>query len=327
MRWSVFSASFAVLLVLIEPVSASPQRPVRPRAQSAKAQAKVLFARANKLVRVRKYAAAIDAFKKAYALWKHPTILYNMALAYAFSGQHVEAATQARRYLKKHPLAPGKRLPKLLRNSMARTAVLVVQLPNDQATIYVDGRFAGRGRAEIVVLPGRRAIDVRVKDRVVAHKIVSVAAGKEKTWELAEIPRPRGQPRARARPRPRLRERPSLGGRDLRPSTATTKPKGIHWAYFTVAASLTAASLAGAIALSVLTKSAYEDNKADPSPASKDRGERLQNTANALWGVTAAMAVTATVLGFFTRFRNPERSQARITPTPFHGGMGLAVTW
>jgi len=321
MKRSVFSAVVAVLLVFVEPAWARAQRPDRPRAQPTKVQAKELFARANKLVRARKYAAAIEAFKKAYALWTHPTILYNMALAYAFSGRHVEAATQARLYLKKHPLSPGKKLPRVLRKSLARTALLVVQLPDDQAAIYVDGRYAGRGRAEVVVLPGRRAIDVRVKDRVIAHKIIMVDAGKEKTWELADIPKPR----PRLRPRPR--EVPSLGRRDPRPGPVTDKRRGIHWAYFTVAASLTVASLAGAVAFSVLTKSAYDDNVADPSPSSKDRGERLQNTANALWGVTAATAVTATLLAIFTRFRSPERSQPRITPVVFRGGMGLAGTW
>ncbi|MFH2005733.1 MAG: tetratricopeptide repeat protein [bacterium] len=312
---------------------------------SDKARAKLLFREGRQLFHKKRYKKSIVQLEKAHRLWKHRTIVFNLALAHAHLGDNIRAVIHLRRFLAEAPPAERK-LPLILQQVQQKVGVLVIQLPNPRAAIYVDGKLAGRGRVELVVEPGRRAIEIREGTRTVLRKSIEVPAGKEKTWELAELPRrrpARGRPLV-IHPRLRLRPRPAVPPPVVPPPTRSRR--GLHTGYFTTFTVMTAVSLAAAIAMGFKTKQAHEDFVASgrTDTALHDDGVLYQNIANALWGVTAAAAVTAAVVAIFTRWRRTERSkpsasqgaaqttghlapQVSAKPTIWPGGAGLTVDW
>ena len=299
---------FTVFWTLSAP--AAPTKQVDPK---TKRRAKKLFRRGNRLVKNKKYTKAIASFKKAYGLWQHPSILYNMASAFALKGDKVEAAKRLREFLK-HRTLPKDQLPEILQKALNDTGILVVEVPNPEASIHVDGRKVGRGKVRLTVLAGERVIDVRVGDRIVSHKRVKVPSDKEKVWELAQMPSP-AAPRKASQPRkdPKGGEKDSLGR--MKKKKSDKESDGglgkLHWGYFTAASGLAVASLAGAVTASYLTKKARDENHKNPTPETKDTGETRQLAANILWGVTAAAAAGAAVVAIFTRWGSEERPEER----------------
>jgi hypothetical protein len=309
-------------------------------APAIKTKAKKLFRRGNRLVKRKKYDAALKTFRKAYALWKHPSILYNMASALALKGETIAAAERLRTFLKQRDF-PKRKLPNLLQNVLRKTGILIIEIPDPKATIHIDGRQVGRGKVRVTVRAGERVIDIRRGDRVVAHKKIRVPGDREKVWELAQMPKaslpPRARPEAGAS-RPAPRKGPDTPTAAVTPQVKKSRGLGrLHWAYFASTAGLAVASLAGAVTASVLTKQAKEDNRQNPTPDTKDRGETRQLAANIMWGVTAAVAAGAAVMAVFTRWKDREQATADRTPpkepiagvraTVFPGGAQLTVDW
>jgi len=313
-----------------------------PLAQSGKVspktkkRAKSLFRRGNRLVKKKDYGKAIASFKEAYELWKHPSILYNMASAFALKGDVLEAAKPLREFLK-HRALPKDQLPEILQKVLNATGILVVEVPDSQASIHVDGRKVGEGKVRLTVLTGERVIDVRVGDRIVAHKRVKVPSDKEKVWELAQMPSPpRPRPRTDSRKDPEGKGELSGGMKKKKTKEKEKSGRGLgrlHWGYFTATSGLAVASLAGAITASFLTKEARDENHENPTPETKDTGEKRQLAANILWGVTAAVAAGASVVAIFTRWGNEERPEEsskepkRLRATVFPGGASLSWSW
>jgi tetratricopeptide (TPR) repeat protein len=322
-----FALAITMSLVLLVGATAAAQ-------PSDKARAKKLFRAGKQLFQQKRYKKAIVQLEKAHRLWKHRVIVFNLALAHAHLGDNIRAMIYLRRFLAEAPPAERK-LPRILQQVQQKVGVLVIQLPDPRAAIYVDGRLVGHGRVELVVKPGRKAIEISLGKRTVVRKSIEVPAGSEKTWELAEMPRPRPTRRRPPGTRPRLRPRPAVTPTGASPPAPASAParssRNVHWGYFTTFTVVTAGALAAAIAMGFKTKQAHEDFVASgrTDPALHDDGVKYQRIANALWGVTAAAAVTATMLAIFTRWRRPERSTPRISvkPTIWPGGAGLTVDW
>ena len=87
----------------------------------------------------KKLDKAIAAYKRAYKNWQHRVIVFNLALAYAAKGDHVNSAIQVRLYLKKAP-PRERRLPRILKQVRKKVAVLTIQISDPNAFIYVDSR-------------------------------------------------------------------------------------------------------------------------------------------------------------------------------------------
>ncbi len=298
---------------------------VSPALATPKAEAKKLFRKGKKFYEKGKYVKAIKAFKTALRRRSHPVILFNIALCYALLKNPVEATTYSRRYLK---LTSGKKenLPKVLRAAMAKVGVVVIQSPHRAAEIYLDGTLLGKGRAETVVLPGNHTGAIRLAGRVVGRRNLVVTAGKETVWKIASLPRDI----RRTEPTP---ERPITDPPPKGNGGSSERPGGIHWAWVTTMAIVAVGAAAGAGVMSMKTKQAHDDFLADRTDGSlREDGLRFETTANVLWGVAAAGAVTAVVLAIFTRWRGgaKERSSTlRLSPTltPDGAGAGLTLTW
>lgn len=302
----------------------------RRLSKAEKRRAKKYWQLGRRLFRQKKYAKSAEAFKKAYAIRKHPQILYNIALVLALGGKTLESASHLRQYreLKKGLL---KKLPLVLRQALDGTGVLVVKTPDPKAAILVDGHQVGLGSARITALTGRRAVDIVVKTRIVARRIINLGSDSIKIWELFEIPQALVvKPRVRPRERRRVARRVVTPPPDHVPPPPTRwqKMRKLHWVYFVSAAGLAVAALGASIGLSMTIQNVDRDCRAAPCTAAKsDRGFALQKATNAMWGLTAAAALAAGVLVLFTRWRKRERAGITITPSLGAGSVGLGMRW
>lgn len=315
-------------VILLAAAMLAPGKPVHAQ-KPDKSTAKKYFKLGKSYFGQRKYKQAIEAFEKARTYADHPVIDFNVALAHAFSGKTIAAARYLRKYLKKMPQAE-KNLPSILKKVKQQTGVLVVQFPDPKAEIYVDGRLVGRGRVEAILKPGQKTVAIKLGGKTVAAKTVVIPAGGEKTWELTRVPTPDTRPRPTP-PVPRV----ARATRDV-PSppspTPSVKKRGrslrtLHWAYFTVAATVAVAALGTAAGLAAKTKQIHDDYLADRTKASlRDKGIKYERITNAMWGVGAGIGAAAAVLIFFTRWRSPEKptSSASLTPTLGPGQVGLS---
>jgi tetratricopeptide (TPR) repeat protein len=314
--------------------------------KAEKVRAKKIFARAHKLFKKRKYDRAIALFKQAYGLWKHRSIRFNIALAYALKGDKVQAVIHLRQYLKK-ATAKERKLPELLKRVQGQVGVLVVQVALPKASIFIDGRLAGKQKVEVVVEPGARVVEVRVGDRVVARKIIVLAAGKEKLWELAGTvavpPRP-APPRPvepARKPPPPVKPAPATvqpppappveaALPELRLPRDRPRPLGrVHWGYFAVTASLAVAAGAAAAATTVKAVQLHDRYMDEIGNLNlRKKGMRYEDVANALWGVTGAFGVASVILAIFTRWRGPEKETGvSVMPLVVPRGSGVALSW
>jgi hypothetical protein len=338
--------------------------PSTKMSKAERAAARRHFRRGRRFFKRRKFDEAIAAFKKAYESWKHRVILFNLALAYAFKKQTLVSARYLHRFLKKAP-PKERRLPKILNRVQDSVGVLNVKVPDPDAEIYIDGRLIGRGEAEAVLMPGSKVLELRKKDRVVKRAFVRITAGKETVWELGEMPalkpRPQTRPSTRERPgeEPDAREpaknakketdtrKPDEPLRPARPAIPAdhrerkssedrgTSTGGLHWSYFAVGVATTVAAAISAGALSYQTRSLHEEFQDDDTNASlAQKGRRYQDAANAMWGVTAGVAVVTGVVAIFTEWR-PESAEERqdepasvdvsVHTTP--SSTGLTIRW
>lgn len=275
-----------------------------PRAfadEKSRPKGTVFFEIGRKFFAEEKYDKAIDAYKKAYKLLKHRSVLYNIALAYAFKRNVIKAGVYARKYLRK---ARGRerRLPSILRRIMRRTGVLIVEAPDPKATIDVDGRQVGRGRIEIVTTAGKHSVDILLGDRRLARKRVSVPRRGRALWKVpktGQFPRPRPPPRPTDRGQGSSRQR-------------------LHWVYFTVATAVAAAAVGTAVGLTVKTEQVYDDfvktNRTDRSL--RNQGKKFEAARNALWGVAAGAIAGGAVLAVFTRWSRREAEKIPVSVLP-----------
>lgn len=318
--------------------------PSAARAGDPKAEARKQLRLGKRLFKQKKLDRAIRAYKRAYAKWQHRVIVFNLALAYAAKGDHVNSAIHVRLYLKKAP-PRERRLPRVLKQVLKKVSILIIRVSDPNASIYVDSRHVGRGRAVAVVLPGSRIVEIRKGDRVVKRKTVAVTAGKEKTLELETPDRPAVRPRPTrpARPRARRRRRrrkarPARRPAHPRPVVPPVKPPPeteppsrsklgrLHFGYFTTALIITAGALSGATGLSVKTRQLHLELKEDPYNQSlADRGKKYQLAANIMWGVTGACAVATALIAVFTRWRSAAAKKEKVSVMPTVGPAGLMV--
>jgi len=290
-----------------------------------------LYRLGKRYFRQKKYTKAVDAFKKAYRYRKHPLILYNTALVLADQGNKLDAAMFLRKYraLKKGRLP---RLPKRLQEALDDTGVLMVTTPDPKASIFIDGKEVGKGSAKITALVGKRAVDIVVKSRIVARRVIDLRPDSIKVWELLEMPQAPVDPRRR-RIRPRDAVGPAVRPLPLpvpRPPVTPGTPsrKKLHWAIFSAATGVAVAALGAAVGLSLTIKKIDDDCRAAPcTTAESDKGFAMQRATNALWGVAGGATVAAAVLIFFTRWKKAEKSSLSVLPLVGPGNVGLALTW
>jgi len=290
------------------------------------ARAKKLFLKGRKLFAQKEYKQAIESFKAAYFFWKRKEIQFNIALAYFNLGDEINAVTHLRMYLAQCSAEERKTVPKPLMKLQQKVGVLIVQMPRQEAEIWVNNRLEGQGRVEKVVRPGEMKVEIKIDNEVVATKSIPVDEGTQKVWELTTIPSgkdadDKGQDQRGGGQREIVKVKEGLGK--------------LHWAYFTIAAGLTVVAggvVAGVGVKTMQIKDEYEENQTDEL---EKKGERYKLGTNIMIGVTAAAGVSAAVLAVFTKWSGDKKKDdnkepsvtGRVTPFVGPGSVGFSVTW
>jgi len=104
----MLGAGLAAIVLLRGPVIANAQSSSNPTAPSATNQraAKKLVDDGIAAMNAKDFDKAIDLYSKAYTLVPHPTLLYNIGLAYKLAGWFDQAETFYQRYLATAPKGP-----------------------------------------------------------------------------------------------------------------------------------------------------------------------------------------------------------------------------
>lgn len=281
-------------LQLLGPPGVSLARP----AVSAAVKLKVVrLARLGKQAFARKdYTGAIRHWQAAYGLWPRPQILFNLALAYEKAGEPVKGLTFLREFRRE---AAVERVPRSLmraadaleRELAPRTAVLGLAAPVG-ARLRVDGVLVGVVPLEVVLLPGRRALELLLPGRPVVRREVELAAGRATRLEI-DVPTPRPAPAP------------------LPPTERPPSKRGLHMVYCLGTAGLAIALAAAASVTGWAAIESYDRFQANPTPTTRDRVVTRRDATNSLWALAGIAGAAAVTLGVFTRWRqrpSPERA-------------------
>lgn len=310
-----FRTTFLFLVLLLPGKPSHAQS--RPRCQPDKAQARQLVQQGRQLLGERQYRGAVNAFQQAYCFFRSPKIAFNLALAYALVGDNVPAYRYLRLYQKSLSRGVSEPLPAPLMALRQTLGVLHVQALRPGDTIWVDGRWAGTGRAEAVVRPGTRAVELRRGAHLVMRKMFEVQAGQELFWTPTLIaPGPRRVP-------------PRTGGTGPATEQAQPRHRRLHWAYFTASAAVTLASGIALIGTGVGTLQLRHKINHHGAIDLEDKFYDYKLSTNVLVGVTAAAAAASTLLAIFTQWKrtNQKRPSTGQSPAIWWDGRSITLMW
>src|SRR5690349_18880551 len=116
-------------------------------AQDQAAQARARFEAGVQLFQRNDFARALDAFRDAYRIRPHPTVLVNIANCYLNLQKPVEAAENFERYLREsgQNIEPARRTEVETALGRARTMIATIEVDAPPGTaVFVDGDQVGR---------------------------------------------------------------------------------------------------------------------------------------------------------------------------------------
>ena len=130
-------------------------------------KAEKLFKLGNRKFEQRDLDEAIRFYEKAYKVWPHPRILYNIAINLGHLSNPLESARKFRKVL---AYAPGpiqatryNEAAKLYRTLMKRLSTLRVICKEPKTRLFVDGKLIGKSPIDttVTVMPGRHMVSAK----------------------------------------------------------------------------------------------------------------------------------------------------------------------
>lgn len=146
-------------------------------------EADQIFQQGNRRFEKRQLDDAIRFYRKAYALWPHPIILFNMAINLGFLSNPLGAAEMFRKVLeyKPGPISQERYDEAALnyQKLMKQLSTLRVTCTEAGAEVFVDGRSFGRAPLDrtVTLAPGRHMVAARLKDKVPYSAEIVLKAG------------------------------------------------------------------------------------------------------------------------------------------------------
>ncbi len=155
-------------------------------------QARTLFHEANAKFEDRQLAEALELYEKAYALWPHPRIVFNMGVTLAMMSRPLEAANMFKIVLEYGPdpveMHRYKEAQEKYLELMGTLSILNVQCTQAGVKVYVDGTLAAEcpSQKSVTLTGGRHLVtanlegyiplseDIFLPPGVVAEKIVEL---------------------------------------------------------------------------------------------------------------------------------------------------------
>jgi tetratricopeptide (TPR) repeat protein len=290
-------------------------------AQSVREQARALLREGNQLYAEGKNSAALERFRRAYALYPSPKINYNFATVLQAMGRRVEAAVNFDRFLEKGAASASADMVREARRRLAvigrKVGRLRIRCRTQAARLRVNGRSVGRCRdvrRRLYLAPGRA-------------KVTASLAG-HRPWSR-EVRLRRGQVRTIKVPALRRGAAPASAG-PVDESTVALYRKKTLWFYGAAGAG----AACGLVAVILYGVGVSQGNAAyDAYIATTDRAEikkhrdEIGSAKGKVAGGHVLMALTAAAAGvaIYSLVTRPARPAASVSVTPAPGGVGLVI--
>jgi len=323
----VLPASLALLFLLGQEVHEASQ----PGEVKVKARAQVLLKQGAQHYRRGEFSDALADFQAAYGIYPSPKLLLNIGQSSRELGRPVEAIEAFEQFLAEAHDAPERvvlEAKKSVEELATQVGRLQIECPLSGAEITLDGKRIGVAPVKdtIRVTAGRHQVQAIHAGMSPANTSPYVLAG---TVERVVL-RPRALADAPKRQRGSLSHAPLLTSH----AAQTTEPSergwlmGRTWTWVATGSALVFAG--GATAAGLMMHSKYNaldqscgrssgENYVGCKPSDLGAIDTWKNTANALWGLTVAAALTASVLFYV------EGRQVEVSPSAGQV-VGLAAT-
>ncbi|MDY0001098.1 MAG: PEGA domain-containing protein [Polyangia bacterium] len=135
-------------------------------------EADKVFQQGNRRFEKRQLDDAIRLYRKAYELWPHPIILFNMAINLGFLSNPLGAAEMFRKVLEYRPgpISPERYIEAAqnYKRLMKQLSTLRVRCSEPGAEVFVDGKALGVAPLDMILTldPGRHLVAARLKEKV-----------------------------------------------------------------------------------------------------------------------------------------------------------------
>ena len=298
----MLAASIALLSLLGQ------EAHVASQSSEAKAKAQVLLKQGAQHYRHAEFADALSDFQAAYGIFPSPKLLFNIGQCSRELGRPVEAIEAFERFLAEARDPPGPVVAEA-RQSVDELSTelgrLRIECPLSGAEITLDGRKIGVApiKDSVRVTPGR-------------HQLVAVHAGASAATANADVGagtveavvlRPRVLSNAPGRIGGSVSSAPLISSR----ASTANAPDDAGWlmgrTWTWVATGSAVVFAGGAAAAGVMMHSKFNaldqscgrssgENYSGCKPSDLGAVDTWKNTANVLWGLSAAAALTAGVL-------------------------------
>jgi len=297
----VYTATIAILAMLAQ---AAPQ----PASAEAKDRAQVLLRDGAQLYEKGDLVGAVEKFKRAYAEFASPKLLFNIGQTSRELGRDVEAIEAFQHFLAETADAPEELKAEAWKSSgelQAKLGRLHVECETKGADIGVDGKHVGQAPIKdlVWILPGRHRVTASQINGKALVQNVEVAGGDVLNVVL----------RADPPTEPDLAEVPVRTQVDIRSSSsgAANGPDqgwwmGRRWTWIAGGSAIVLAGTAAVVGLSI--QSRFDDLNYSCGSQSSNLGgckesdiqalNARASAANVLWGLAGTAAITAGILFF-----------------------------
>lgn len=146
-------------------------------------RANQLFQKGNRRFEKRQLDDAIRLYRKAYEIWPHPIILFNMAINLGFLSNPLGAAKMFRKVLsyRKGPIHEDRyrEAAENFRTLMRQLSTLRVVCKEPGAKVFVDGNLFGRAPLDrtVTLTPGRHLVSAKREGMVPYSAELTLKAG------------------------------------------------------------------------------------------------------------------------------------------------------
>ena len=291
----------------------------------AKTRAKALLGEGTRLYDSGEFAPALEKFTRAYAEYASPKLLYNIAQTERALGRFAEAMESFERFLVQPPEDAAEMTSDAhaaMAELQAKLGRLRIECAKPRVEISLDGKLVGLSPLPDLLWaePGRHQITARHADLIPVVEDVEVNVGSVRKVMLLLQPldpattavAQRGPQKANAAPEVTAKPEETLQAESSLPDSDGASGGwwlGRKWTW--VAAGSTVALVAAATAVSVAMQSKFDslNQSCGSGSATYNQGggcsdsqigtvTDLKNTANVLWALSGAAAVTTGILFF-----------------------------